>query len=143
MDYERWLFSSSLSDYYYKTIIKVDAEPKEIMKCTRIDIAFDFECNANYYPKDFTQEHLEHIIKKYPKIKLEGPGTRGPEITGTRYIGKRTSSKYLRIYRKDIKDCINYPTPTLRLEIELKGEVGNMLLHRAMVKGYKHGYEIA
>ena len=94
LDYESWLFTGLVADDNVRLLLKCDAPSR----LTRLDIAFDYSCPADYYPKDFIEDVRANIYGKY------GIETAGNEITGTRYIGSRQSDRYIRIYRKDLED---------------------------------------
>ena len=89
------------------------------LKPTRVDIAFDFSCGAEFTSDDFAAAVEDHHDSRGVSGGVSGQGG-----VNTRYIGASTSEVRIRVYRKDLQDpsFAEFIGPTLRVELVLKGD---------------------
>jgi len=88
-------------------------------KPTRIDIAFDFNCPEDFYPR-----HIEEMILQNTKERGIEMSHSGNRETYTLYVGSRKSPRMIRFYRRDLKNELLALEgfTILRCELELKDE---------------------
>lgn len=112
LEYESWEFSGGTASWPARQLVgRVDVRP------SRIDLAFDFECDDSLRPDDLLAEWRPHFLHRGYK-----PGISGEGDVNTCYIGSRNSERRIRIYRKDLqKDAIAALLgPVMRVELVLK-----------------------
>lgn len=89
---------------------------------TRVDCAYDF-FNGEYTPEQALKDHKSGLydrVNKRPKTELRGTAWTNEDYTGkTIYIGRRGSSKLVRVYEKgrQLKDV---SSEWVRFEIEFR-----------------------
>jgi len=116
-DYESWIWTG-------QTALSAGAFVRDVkgaIKATRLDCAFDFACEAGLAPAAV----VEGWASTWRDVRGLTPGMSGEghdDRAYTAYIGGKTSDVRVRVYRKDIESPSDYPAPTMRVEIVLKGE---------------------
>jgi hypothetical protein len=108
-DYECWEFPGFMATTILPHLIDVKC------KVTRIDIAFDYYVNDDYFSDNWIDD-----IKQYSKSKGISDGISGQNDINTRYVGSDQSQRRIRVYRKDLQ--MLSPKPLLRIELVLKDE---------------------
>jgi hypothetical protein len=110
--YESWEWTGCTARSGFNLAASVTCKP------TRMDDAFDFPCDPDFYPDDLINALRPGIIASgYTEDDI---GSFGPLRTGSRSVGSRTSAKYLRIYRRDLKN--GEGPPVIRVELEAKDD---------------------
>ena len=110
------------------------------VSATRQDFAFDFSVDRDFVPAD-----LLPVIRSHIEARGMEPHFKGPESSHTIYLGSRHSDRFLKIYRRDLKDrslLDEYGTPILRIEIELRNDSCLNLWHQRQATG-EEGLSIA
>jgi hypothetical protein len=95
-------------------------------RCTRADVAWDFQCDADLTAEDLLRllgwgggsEFRERVVQRRGKVGFE-----------TYYVGGQSSDRRVRIYRKDLEEPSWIFGPTLRVEGILTGDVAAAWWH--------------
>lgn len=133
--YESWVFSGPVATPASKLLLHADTT-----RPSRLDVAFDFSCHADYTSDQVIDETWDHFTRK--RITC---GISGHAGIHTRYIGSRTSERMIRIYRKDKQDeaYASLYGPTMRIELVLKGKHAAAIWDSARTKGVDTIYSVA
>lgn len=125
-DYESWETEGEASRWL------MDAALGEDSRASRQDYAFDFGVES-LMPRDL----LPLFRPRLEALGIE-PHFAGPESSCTVYIGSRQSDRRVKIYRRDLKDPAllhdGFP-PMLRIELELRGQMGHALWRHRQLTG--------
>ena len=115
LDYESWEWSGGSADTASEWLrgCRLQGRP------SRVDVAFDFQCEDDYLP-----EHLEDRYRAHVKARGVKRGVSGSGGVNTLYVGSPSSDHRLRIYRKDrqLPAFAEMFGPVLRVELILKGK---------------------
>lgn len=135
LDYESWLFpgpQAAAGVHLAKSIS--EARP------SRIDIAFDYSCD----PFTTSDDVLESFRDHFESLRMTD-GISGQGGINTRYIGSSSSTRRLRIYRKDLEDeaYAKLHGPTIRLEVVLKDQHAAAWWKHYASGGLSAGFAIA
>lgn len=108
LEYESWEWTGCTARHGINLAASV------IAKATRIDVAFDFPVEDDFYPDDLLNALRPGITTAgYAEDSIRAAG---PLRTGTRYVGSPASSKQFRIYRRDLKS--GEGSSVIRVELE-------------------------
>jgi hypothetical protein len=112
--YESWEWAGQVASPAASFLRPFEARP------SRVDVAFDFECPASFRSDDLVPYYSAHAEAR--QISL---GVSGQDGVYTRYVGSVSSSRRVRIYRRDLKDraIASLYGPVLRVEVVLRDEV--------------------
>lgn len=126
-DYESWEASGVASIDLARMALGITS------RATRQDYAFDFQCSPDLMPRD-----LLPIIRPHLETIGVEPHFAGPESSCTVYIGSMSSSRRVKIYRRDLKDpalLLDGFPPQLRIEVTLADDLGRALWARRKSHG--------
>lgn len=93
-------------------------------QASRLDPAFDFECDEDAKPEDLRDAFRQHCDDR--GITL---GITGQADVNTIYVGAMSSERRLRIYRKDLQDSAirEFCGPTMRIEVQARKRAARIL----------------
>lgn len=127
---ELWVWQGSVADSFVSFMAPTLPLTSSVCSSTRIDIAFDFECDQEYRPVRFGYECKEWIEAQ----RLGHRPFPADEAFASYYVGSlKSRTKLLRIYRADLKHGLI--APTLRIELELHGELADKLWKADNISG--------
>lgn len=115
LEYESWEWSGPAAACAAEFLAgKADCRP------SRVDVAFDFECPESFMSDDLVPHYQPWAVSKGISLGIAGQGG-----VNTHNVGSKQSDRWIRIYRKDLRDPVlmNLLGPVLRIEPVLKGDL--------------------
>jgi hypothetical protein len=112
LEYESWEISGCSAVVLEQILLEA---PRLLARATRIDVAFDFACDEDLWPRHLEAEITSHAERRGFTIQYAGE-----RDARTVYVGSRSAGRRVRIYRHDVKHGGTHPQ--MRIELELSGE---------------------
>lgn len=135
LDYESWRWPGECARLAWMHL------PREDVRASRIDVAFDFQCGRDVRP-----EHLVQHVAPWLKQRGIKTGSTGEDGVYTWYIGGKQSERRIRVYRRDLRDgsgVLVEMGAVLRVELQLTDDHADAMLQVLSRGGTQVGWAAA